>query len=188
NWDTDAELATWAGVEVDDEGRVVQLILPDNNLHGPIPEALGTLNELTHLSMNGNQLTGSIPRELAGLGKLQILQLDGNKLTGPIPAALQALTGLRQGSMHDNKLTGHISPRRAIISGSAAGLVAVEEDGADPESNDNDNDEARPPPAVRPGHFAVPGRAQEQRRDSLRNDVSRGAGGSAVGTWTWTEG
>ncbi|CAN0469475.1 unnamed protein product [Ectocarpus sp. 8 AP-2014] len=58
NWDTDAELATWAGVEVNDEGRVVQLILSDNNLHGPIPEALGTLNELTHLSMSGNHLTG----------------------------------------------------------------------------------------------------------------------------------
>ncbi|CAN0307188.1 unnamed protein product, partial [Ectocarpus fasciculatus] len=51
NWDTDAELATWEGVRVNQEGRVVKLILRDNNLNGPIPETLGTLTELTHLSM-----------------------------------------------------------------------------------------------------------------------------------------
>ncbi|CAN0296333.1 unnamed protein product [Ectocarpus fasciculatus] len=34
NWDTDAALATWEGVEVNDQGRVVSLKLVNNNLQG----------------------------------------------------------------------------------------------------------------------------------------------------------
>ncbi|CAN0367511.1 unnamed protein product [Ectocarpus sp. 6 AP-2014] len=34
NWNTDAELATWAGIKVNHEGRVVELILRNNNLNG----------------------------------------------------------------------------------------------------------------------------------------------------------
>lgn len=33
-WDTDAELAAWYGVEVDEEGRVIELKLDTNNLQG----------------------------------------------------------------------------------------------------------------------------------------------------------
>ncbi|CAM9778659.1 unnamed protein product, partial [Ectocarpus sp. 8 AP-2014] len=81
NWGTDAELATWAGVEVNHEGRVVKLILRNKNLNGPIPEALGTLTELTHLSLRGNHLTGSIPEGLGALSKLARLILSSNQLT-----------------------------------------------------------------------------------------------------------
>ena len=34
NWDTDAELAIWHGVEVNDQGRVVKLDLSVNSLRG----------------------------------------------------------------------------------------------------------------------------------------------------------
>ena len=34
NWDTDAELAEWCGVEVDHEGRLVKIHLEHNNLRG----------------------------------------------------------------------------------------------------------------------------------------------------------
>ncbi|CAM9789641.1 unnamed protein product [Ectocarpus sp. 8 AP-2014] len=34
NWGTDAELATWDGVEVNVQGRVVELGLANNNLQG----------------------------------------------------------------------------------------------------------------------------------------------------------
>ena len=38
NWNTDAELSTWYGVEVDGEDRVVMLSLNANNLRGmPAP-------------------------------------------------------------------------------------------------------------------------------------------------------
>ncbi|CAN0182444.1 unnamed protein product, partial [Ectocarpus fasciculatus] len=41
NWNTDAPLSRWYGVRVDDEGRVVKLLLNDNNLQGTIPRELG---------------------------------------------------------------------------------------------------------------------------------------------------
>ena len=34
NWDTDGKLSTWYGVEVNDDGRVLKLKLPANNLEG----------------------------------------------------------------------------------------------------------------------------------------------------------
>lgn len=34
NWATDAELSTWFGVTVDVNGRVEELVLPENNLQG----------------------------------------------------------------------------------------------------------------------------------------------------------
>lgn len=34
NWDTNAELSKWHGVEVNAQGRVVKLSLPSNNLRG----------------------------------------------------------------------------------------------------------------------------------------------------------
>ncbi|CAM9352312.1 unnamed protein product [Ectocarpus sp. 12 AP-2014] len=112
NWGTDAELATWAGVQVNHEGRVVKLILRDKNLNaGPIPETFGTLTELTHLSMRGNYLTGAIPEGLGALSKLARLNLSANQLTEPIPQTLGALSELKELFMHDNKLTGHI-PRK----------------------------------------------------------------------------
>ena len=36
HWNTDAEISQWFGVEVDDEGRVVELSLGFNNLAGII--------------------------------------------------------------------------------------------------------------------------------------------------------
>lgn len=48
NWDTDADLSLWYGVEVDDEGRVVTLRLKDNNLRGnlgPCPQRFLALTQ-----------------------------------------------------------------------------------------------------------------------------------------------
>lgn len=36
NWDTDADLKTWHGVDVNEQGRVVKLKLRDNNLEGTL--------------------------------------------------------------------------------------------------------------------------------------------------------
>lgn len=47
NWNTDAELATWAGVEVNHKGRVVKLILRDNNLNGSAMPARQRMFALT---------------------------------------------------------------------------------------------------------------------------------------------
>ncbi|CAN0387926.1 unnamed protein product [Pylaiella littoralis] len=82
NWNTDAELSTWHGVTVNDQGRVVKLDLGNNNLRGTIPRELGKLTALIELYLNDNGLTGSIPMVLGALTELTYLNLDGNELTG----------------------------------------------------------------------------------------------------------
>ncbi|CAN0347661.1 unnamed protein product, partial [Ectocarpus fasciculatus] len=58
NWNTTAPLSEWYGVHVDGEGRVVMLLLDDNNLQGTIPRELGTLATLQVLNLSKNGLTG----------------------------------------------------------------------------------------------------------------------------------
>ncbi|CAM9720000.1 unnamed protein product [Ectocarpus sp. 12 AP-2014] len=106
NWDTNANLKQWDGVQVNDDGRVVELDLNNNNLKGTIPEALGALTELKVLDLHGNKLKGPIPAALGALKGLEVLDLAGNKLTGPIPEALGALTELTVLELYSNELTG----------------------------------------------------------------------------------
>eukprot|EP00752_Nemacystus_decipiens_P007102 g6364.t1 len=67
-WKTDAPLGQWNGVEVNDQGRVVKLILFANNLKGDIPPELGALSELRQLSLVNNMLTGG-PGDGESLGE-----------------------------------------------------------------------------------------------------------------------
>ncbi|CAM9762657.1 unnamed protein product [Ectocarpus fasciculatus] len=123
NWDTDADLATWNGVKVNDQGRVVNLDLTCNNLQGHIPKELGALSHLERLMLGENQLTGghvvdffvavllcagSIPKELGDLCELEELWLSVNQLSGSITKELGALSQLRELNLYDNKLTGDL--------------------------------------------------------------------------------
>ncbi|CAN0109764.1 unnamed protein product, partial [Ectocarpus sp. 8 AP-2014] len=81
NWDTDAVLATWHGVRVNDQGRVVELILGRNNLQGTIPPELGNLAALQQLDLGRNGLSGPIPPELGKLAALEELYLFDNELS-----------------------------------------------------------------------------------------------------------
>ena len=134
NWLTDAPLGEWHGVRVDDEGRVVELDLFQNNLDGeippelggltelrrlrfarnypgltgPIPAQLGNLANLESLALYINPLEGEIPPELGGLETLVTLSLYSNELEGAIPHELGNLANLIQLSLHDNELEGAI--------------------------------------------------------------------------------
>ena len=111
NWLTGAPLSDWYGVETDAAGRVVRLELgPANGLTGSIPPELGSLANLSVLSLAWNGLTGSIPPELGSLANLSVLSLAGNGLTGPIPPGLGSLAKLSALSLHGNGLTGPIPP------------------------------------------------------------------------------
>ena len=65
NWLSDEPMREWHGVTTDDEGRVAELSLSDNQLTGEIPTELGNLSNLQSLDLGGNQLTGEIPRSWA---------------------------------------------------------------------------------------------------------------------------
>ena len=116
-WLTDAPLADWYGVEVDDGGRVAGLELPSNHLEGRIPPELGSLTHLTRLDLSLNSLSGPIPAELGGLTGLTLLDLRRNRLSGPIPSELGGLTSLRVLALGINALEGPIPAALGSLSG-----------------------------------------------------------------------
>ena len=110
NWLTDEPLGKWYGVTVDQTQRVVELVLPENNLSGEIPPELGSLAQLEVLHLPDNQLSGKIPQEIGDLANLKRLWLSRNELTGEIPPELGRLISLERLWLTDNRLTGQIPP------------------------------------------------------------------------------
>ena len=117
NWLTDVPLGDWHGVEINGEGRVISLELPENGLVGHLPPELGDLAELEGLELDDNVLTGAIPPELGSLPNLQWLSVVENKLEGRIPAELGDLAELEGLELARNQLlTGPIPPALGRLS------------------------------------------------------------------------
>ena len=108
NWLTDAPIGEWHGVETDEDGRVVELDLEDNQLSGEIPPELGDLSNLWWLDLKDNGLIGEIPPSLGDLHSLQNLDLGVNELDGEIPSELSNLTDLTHLNLGTNQLIGEI--------------------------------------------------------------------------------
>ena len=64
NWLSDVPISEWYGVTTDDNGRVIELDLWNNQLSGEIPPELGNLPSLTFLFLGGNDLSGCVPSSL----------------------------------------------------------------------------------------------------------------------------
>ena len=87
NWLTTSDWCTWSGVTCV-AGDLKRLALPENNLSGPLPEALSALASLTTIDWSGNALTGPLPVSWSGLTQLSEVDLSENQLTGALPLAL----------------------------------------------------------------------------------------------------
>ena len=109
NWLSNRPIEEWWGVTTDASGRVIELILADDNLDGTIPAELGNLSNLRLLILIFNDnLTGEIPAELGNLSSLDTLHLLANQLTGAIPPELGNLSNLGDLDLSGNQLTGEI--------------------------------------------------------------------------------
>jgi Leucine-rich repeat (LRR) protein len=108
SWLTGAPLSEWHGVKTDEEGRVIEIYLIDNNLSGEIPRELGNISELQWLFLSRNSLSGSVPQELGNLHNLKILMLSNNELTGSIPALLGNMAALEELHLGRNQLSGSV--------------------------------------------------------------------------------
>ncbi|MDR1405642.1 MAG: leucine-rich repeat domain-containing protein [Prevotellaceae bacterium] len=102
-WGLSTPISQWKGVTVEN-GRVVELALPSNNLSGALPSAFGNLTRLRYLDLSGNSLSGDIPAVLNNLTELYYLDLSANQLTGAAPD-LTALTQLVMLDLSGNALT-----------------------------------------------------------------------------------
>ncbi|MDE2715522.1 MAG: hypothetical protein OXI33_00710 [Chloroflexota bacterium] len=94
NWLSDLPVSHWYGVTTDSLGRVVDLVLSENNLTGQIPPEIDGLADLGGLFLEENSLSGPIPPEIGNLSQLTRLFLDHNQLTGQIPDSFLQLQQL----------------------------------------------------------------------------------------------
>ena len=109
NWLSNRPLGDWHGVDTDNNGRVMNLGLSNNQLSGQIPSELSDLTNLTELFLSGNELSGQIPSELSGLTNLTWLHLGNNQLSGQIPSELSDLIDLEFLSVGGNRsLSGRL--------------------------------------------------------------------------------
>ncbi|MCF8357116.1 MAG: T9SS type A sorting domain-containing protein [Prolixibacteraceae bacterium] len=106
NW-LSGRLATWHGITLNGD-RVSKVLLPINNLDGPIPEEIGNLTKLEELDLSNNSLSNNIPAEIGSLDSLEILMLNGNQLSDSIPVSIGNLIKLTNLNLGFNQLVGNI--------------------------------------------------------------------------------
>lgn len=85
------------------------LELWNKGMLGRLPDELGELTHLHHLTIYGNKFNGSsLPESLGNLRELSVMQLYANSLSGRIPETLTKLTKLRAINVSYNQLIGSI--------------------------------------------------------------------------------
>ncbi|XP_039034620.1 receptor kinase-like protein Xa21 [Hibiscus syriacus] len=94
-------------MEIGNLSRVIEFSVWDNGLVGPIP-AVGRLQRLEGLFLNGSKLQGSIPNDTCELKMIYKISLQSNLLDGSVPACFDNLTALRSLNLDSNKLISNI--------------------------------------------------------------------------------
>ena len=108
NWRSNKPIDEWYGVYTDDDGRVIQIFLNQNNLSGTLPTELGDLSRLKQIHLYGNKLSGSLPSSISALVELQRLWLDDNEFMGTIPSVLGHLDKLTDLTLNNNQFRGQV--------------------------------------------------------------------------------
>lgn len=121
NWCSDLPLGEWYGVATDDEGHVVELRLPRNNLRGGIAHEIADLVHLRILDLSRNELECDliymrpedydIVCDIDGLHALEEIDLSHNRLRAPLGGALalEDMPAIRRVDLSYNELTTDIS-------------------------------------------------------------------------------
>jgi hypothetical protein len=107
-WLTKADIADWEGVTLNDEGKVAQLDLGENNLRGALPQSFGVMTQLTGIYFDTNFISGHIPQSIAQCKSLRDMYLNNNSLTGPLPPGICGLVLLEVLNVESNELSGDL--------------------------------------------------------------------------------
>ncbi|KAJ3026052.1 UNVERIFIED_CONTAM: hypothetical protein HDU68_006291 [Siphonaria sp. JEL0065] len=76
--------------------------------HNPLPLCITKIQTLTHLILPRNNMIGPIPDPIYSLVHLSVLHLSSNRLTGPLSPLVQQLTNLVTLNLEHNYLDGSI--------------------------------------------------------------------------------
>ncbi|KAL6841665.1 hypothetical protein ACP4OV_028494 [Aristida adscensionis] len=93
--------------------KLERLYLFDNRLSGELPRDITAAN-LVEIDLSINQLTGEIPEAVGTLKNLSLLFLYKNQLTGEIPASIGLLTQLTDIRLFNNRLSGELPPELGL--------------------------------------------------------------------------
>ncbi|MXX56386.1 MAG: hypothetical protein F4X15_08200 [Gemmatimonadetes bacterium] len=110
NWLSDEPLGVWYGVTTDNDGRVIELRLPDNSLYGRIPSNMD-LPKLKRLDLSGNRIYSVLPPGIGDLRDLEELNLSDNFNLGtgrPIPSEIGKLDKLQLLNLSETHFEGAI--------------------------------------------------------------------------------
>ncbi|RVW88353.1 putative LRR receptor-like serine/threonine-protein kinase [Vitis vinifera] len=106
NWDEDSvDPCSWAMITCSTENLVTGLGAPSQSLSGSLSGMIGTSPILNKLLQNNN-ISGPIPTELGTLPRLQTLDLSNNRFAGAVPASLGQLSNLHYLRLNNNSLSG----------------------------------------------------------------------------------
>lgn len=108
NWVSESPLELWHGVTTSEEGRVIGLRLPSNNLAGFLPFSIGQLNYLEVLDLSGNQIGGEFPVPINKLVNLVELDLSDNIMKCDLPITLASCFSLRVLRLARNEYLGEL--------------------------------------------------------------------------------
>ena len=89
-------------------GNVTEIRLPNNKLHGLIPDTIGRLHSLSLVDLARNELGGLIPEAIATCKSIAVLDLSSNAFYGEIPDALSCCWQLNTIIFNHNRLCGAI--------------------------------------------------------------------------------
>ena len=102
NWNTDAPLNQWYGLETDEDGFLTEIELWDNNINGSIPKEIAELKHLKSLALAYGNIT-SIPDELCQMNLLDLSLADLGIST--LPNDFGNLTHLTNLNLRGNQFT-----------------------------------------------------------------------------------
>jgi len=110
SWDlSDCNICNWYGITCDENNRVTEIDLADNNLSGSIPSNIYLLDELKNLYLQNNNISGEFPAEFAKSNSIEIIHLQNNSLESM--GEFRAYFGLEELRLNDNQLAGNIPSR-----------------------------------------------------------------------------
>lgn len=96
---------SWVQCNSDPQPKIVKITLSGKNLTGNIPSDFAKLTGLVELLLDNNSLSGPIP-DFTGCVDLKIIHLENNQLTGELPSSLTNLPNLRELYVQNNMLSG----------------------------------------------------------------------------------